>query len=166
MDHRPLLDTGLSVMEFARKATMGFLDGFEGDAFHTAFAPGGGTAAYIVGHIAFTDDMTLRMLAEREGTLSDAEQKLFGGGASPAEQASEYPPGPELIQTMTGLRSSLLGYFREQSEEQLLAPVEGPMAQFGDTRAKLMASLAWHEALHAGQLTVLRRQLGMPRVFG
>ena len=40
------------------------------------------------------------------------------------------------------------------------------MAQFGETRAKLMASLSWHEAMHAGQVTVIRRQNGLPRVFG
>lgn len=166
MADRPLLDTGLFVLDFARKATLGFLDGIEGDAFCQTFAPGGGNAAYAVGHIASTDDMTLQMLAGRPGAISEAQQKLFGGGAEPSEKTADYPPPAELIATMNDLRASVLDYFKSLSEADLLAPVEGPMAQFGDTRAKLMASLAWHESLHAGQLTVIRRQLGLPRVFG
>ncbi len=166
MSDRPLLDTGLFVLEFARRATLGFLEGIEGDAFVKAFAPGGGNAAYAVGHIASTDDMTLQMLAGQPGALPETHQKLFGGGAHPSENTADYPPRAEMIETMNGLRASVIDYFKGLSEAELLAPVEGPMAQFGDTRAKLMTSLAWHEGMHAGQLTVIRRQLGLPRVFG
>lgn len=166
MSDRPLLGTGLFVMDFARRATMGFLDGIEGDAFVKTFAPGGGNAAYIVGHLCFTDDMTLQMLAGKPATLSEAEQNLFGGGAEPTENTADYTPQAELVGKLNDLRVGVVEYFKGLSDEELLAPVEGPMAQFGDTRAKLMTSLAWHEAMHAGQLTVIRRQLDLPRVFG
>lgn len=161
-----LLDTGLFVLGFARNATMGFLNGLEGDMFYRRFCPTGSNAAYVAGHIASTDDMTLQMLAGRPGTLTPAEQRLFGGDASPSENPKDYPPREALVQKMTDLRRDLIAYFSGLSDAELTAPVEGPMAQFGDTRAKLMASLAWHEALHAGQLTVLRRQQDLPRVFG
>lgn len=161
-----LLDTGLFVMDFARKATLGFLDGIDGDQFVTPYADDGSSAAYIAGHIAFTDDMTLQMLAGRGSMLSEAEQKLFGGGANPAADAARYPDREAMLRQMNSIREALLGYFKGLSDADLTAPVEGPLAQFGDTRAKLMASLAWHEGMHAGQLTVIRRQLGLPRVFG
>ncbi len=166
MADRPLLDTGLFVMGFARQATNGFLNGIEGDAFVRTFAEGGGNAAYIAGHIAFTDDATLKMLAGKAGVLSESEQKLFGGGAAPTENTADYPPQAELIAKMNALRDDLVAYFSSLSDDELTAPVEGDLAQFGDTRAKLMTSIAWHEGMHAGQLTVLRRQLGLPRVFG
>lgn len=161
-----LLETGLFVLDFARKATDGFLTGIEGDAFYTLFAEGGGNAAYIVGHIALTDDMTLHMLAGRDLIFNEAEQKLFGGGAEPTAIAADYPPQAELMQKYTDVRAALIEFYKGMSDDELVMPVEGDWAQFGDTRAKLMTSLAWHEAMHAGQLTVIRRQLAMPRVFG
>ncbi|MEM8757132.1 MAG: DinB family protein [Planctomycetota bacterium] len=161
-----LLNTGLFVMDFARRATLGFLDGIEGEDLVRAFAEGGSHAAYIAGHIAFTDDMTLKMLAHRDPTLTEAQQKLFDGRVTPSNSQSDYPAKQEILSVMAAVREDLIGYFSGLSNAELTAPVEGPLAQFGDTRAKLMASIAWHEGMHAGQLTVIRRQLGLPRVFG
>ena len=166
MSDRPLLDTGLFVMDFARKATLGFLEGIKGDAFVQTFTPDGGNAAYVVGHLCFTDDMTLHALAGRESTFTEAEQKLFGGGAEPSKQSADYPSRDELLTRLTDLRTGIIEYFTSLTPSELTAPVEGPMAQFGDTRAKLMPSLAWPEGMHSGQLTVIRRQLALPRVFG
>ena len=161
-----LLDTGLFVMQFARNATLGFLDGIEGDHFVRLFSEDGGNAAYIVGHILSTDDMTLQMLAGKPSMLTEAEGKLFGGGAHPTQNLADYPAREDLLGKLAAARESLVGYFSGLSGNDLVAPVEGPLAQFGDTRAKLMTSLAWHEGMHAGQLTVIRRQIGLPRVFG
>ncbi|MEO1717004.1 MAG: DinB family protein [Planctomycetota bacterium] len=166
MSDRPLLDTGLFLMDFSRQATTGFLAGFEGDAFVKRFTADGSHAAYIVGHITFTDDTTLNMLAGDAHTLSEAEQKLFGGGATISETLTDYPPQAELIEKMHAVRAKLVDYFKGLSPAEIIAPVEGPLAQFGDTRAKLMTSIAWHEGFHGGQLSVIRRQLGLPRVFG
>lgn len=161
-----LLETGLFALGFARQATVGFLDGIEGDNFCRLFAEGGGNAAYITGHLIFTEDTTLQMLAERPSVFTEAEQKLFGGGAEPTARVADYPDRAELMQKLTSTRDDLIAYFKSLSDDQLTAPVDGPLAQFGDTRAKLMASIAWHEGMHAGQLSVIRRQLSLPRVFG
>ncbi|MEO0513349.1 MAG: DinB family protein [Planctomycetota bacterium] len=161
-----LRDTGLFVLEFGRRASEGFLGGLEGAAFFKLFAEGGGNAAYAAGHIAFTDDSVLTMIAGQESELTEAEKTLFGGGATPSEQPSDYPSRQRILELFAERREKLLAYFRGLGDDELTAAVEGPMAQFGDTRAKLMASLAWHEAMHAGQLTVIRRQQGLPRVFG
>ncbi|MEM1071992.1 MAG: DinB family protein [Planctomycetota bacterium] len=161
-----LLETGLFVMDFARRATMGFLQDIEGDAFHRLFCEGGSNAGYIVGQLAYTDDMTLHMLAGKPSIFSEDQQKMFAGGADPAADCSRYPGRDELIAMMVERRETLTAYFKGQSDEDLTTAVEGPLAQFGDTRAKLMTSIAWHEGMHAGQLTVIRRQLDLPRVFG
>ncbi|MEO1534061.1 MAG: DinB family protein [Planctomycetota bacterium] len=166
MSDRPLLDTGLFLMDFSRQATTGLLAGIEGDDFVKRFTDDGSHAAYIVGHIAFTDDSTLTMLAGAESSLSESEQKLFGGGATISESLADYPPQARLIETMHAVRANLTEYFKSLSPAEIIAPVEGPLAQFGDTRAKLMTSIAWHEGFHAGQLSVIRRQLGLPRLFG
>ncbi|MEL6497166.1 MAG: DinB family protein [Planctomycetota bacterium] len=166
MSDRTLLDTGLFLMDFSRQATIGCLAGIESGAFVKRFAADGSHAAYIVGHITFTDDTTLNMLAGEPHTLSEPEQKLFGGGATISETLADYPPQSELVEKMHAVRAKLVEYFKGLSPAEIIAPVEGPLAQFGDTRAKLMTSIAWHEGFHSGQISVIRRHLGMPRVFG
>lgn len=161
-----LLDTGLFVLDFTRQATAGFLNGIEGDLFFKRFCETGGNAAYIAGHIAATDDMTLQMLAGQPAGLTEQETKLFGGGAEPSENPADYPSRERIMELFAERRAAVLAYFKSLSDAELTAPVESPMAQFGDTRAKLMSSLAWHEGMHAGQLTVIRRQNDLPRVFG
>jgi len=166
MSLSPSHQTGLFILDFARQATNGFLAGLEGGLLYKLSCPTGGNAAYVVGHLAFTDDMTLQMLAGHPSALTEQEQKLFGGGATPTENPADYPARERLMELFTERRQAIADYFKGLSEAELLAPVEGPMAQFGDTRAKLMSSLAWHESMHAGQLTVIRRQCDLPRVFG
>lgn len=166
MSDRTLLDTGLFVLNFARRATLGLLEGIEGEAFVNTFAKDGGNAAYIVGHIAYTDDMTLKVLAGKPSKLDDRLGKLFGGGAEPTQTLADYPSQQELVELMADRRDALVAWFSSLSDAELTAPVEGDFAQFGDTRAKLMTSIAWHEGLHTGQLAVIRRQLELPRVLG
>ncbi|MEO0631319.1 MAG: DinB family protein, partial [Planctomycetota bacterium] len=165
MSDRPLLDTGLFLMDFSRQATTGFLAGFEGDTFVKRFTADGSHAAYIVGHITFTDDTTLNMLAGEAHTLSEPEQKLFGGGATISETLADYPPQAELIEKMHAVRAKLVEYFKGLSPAELIAPVEGPLAQFGDTRAKLMTSIAWNECFNGGQMSFLRRHVSIQSVF-
>ena len=50
--------------------------------------------------------------------------------------------------------------------EQLISPVPEEWNSFGANYGILMGTLAWHEGLHAGQLTVIRKSLGIVPKFG
>ena len=63
-------------------------------------------------------------------------------------------------------RHELLAWFREMPTGQLISPVPEDWKSFGATPGILMSTLAWHEGLHAGQLTVIRKSLGFVPKFG
>ena len=50
-------------------------------------------------------------------------------------------------------------------EQQLLTPLPDEMSSFAPNFAAVMSSIAWHEGFHAGQLSAVRRSLGLPRAL-
>jgi len=61
---------------------------------------------------------------------------------------------------------ALVGETRHSlSDAELLEPIEGEAAQFAANRAVLMSSLAFHEGVHMGQVSVARRAAGLPPMF-
>ena len=51
------------------------------------------------------------------------------------------------------------------SDAQLRSPLPEGFTGFATSFAALMSSLAWHEGLHTGQLTVVRKSLGLEPLY-
>ena len=160
-----LLDTGMNALDFSRGFTMKLLEATPDDAYLKVPCEGGNHPLWIVGHLAATDDAFQTMLAGSTSTLSESWGKLFGMGSKPVCDAAAYPSRDEIVAALEPTRSSLKSWLGSLSDEQLLEPIEGDLGQFAKNHATLMATIAWHEGLHAGQLGVVRRSLGMPPLF-
>ena len=76
-----------------------------------------------------------------------------------------YPSRDELVKAFEERRAALLEWFGSMSDEQLLEPIEGDLAQFAANKAMLMSTLSFHEGMHAGQISVARRAQGLPPLF-
>ena len=157
---------GLATLAFARKQTLAFLEDItQANAVHQPCA-GANHAAWIAGHIAWEDDSILTSMKPRASVLPPTYTKLFGTGSSATTDASAYPPLDELRERLSQLRSELVAWFGNLSEQQLRSPLPKEHAGYAENFAGLMSTLAWHEGLHAGQLTVIRKSLGMkPKVM-
>lgn len=157
---------GLATLAFARKQTLAFLEDItQANATHQPFA-GANHAAWIAGHIAWEDDSILTSVKPRPSVLPASYTPLFGTGSSAKPDANAYPTLAELRQKQSLLRDELIAWFSNMSDEQLHAPLPKEHAGYAMNFAGLMSTLAWHEGLHAGQLTVVRKSLGMkPKVM-
>ena len=162
----PLLETGLEALQFARGVTLAFAESLSDDQFFERACDGGNHAAFIIGHIASTDDFVLAELTGSPPTMPESLLKLVGGGAPVSDDRDVYPSRGELMAMLADRREASVSYFKSFDDEGLLAPIEGKIAQFGKNRAVLMATTAWHEGMHAGQITVARKRLGMAPVLG
>lgn len=161
-----LLKQGLAGLEFARSATLGFLEDIPGDRLTHQPAPGCNHALWIMGHLASTDDYFLSSLAKKPSGIPEEWSKLFGMGSKPVADAKAYPPVAEVRSKLSGRREDLIAWLKSMSEDQLLSPLPEELRRFAPNYAGLCVSLAWHEGLHAGQLTVIRRSLGLEPKFG
>ena len=63
-------------------------------------------------------------------------------------------------------RATLIDWFSAMGADELAEPLPDDLQAFAPNRAALMPSIAWHEGFHAGQLTAVRRSLGMESMFG
>ena len=161
----PILRPGLEAMELTRKFTLGLLEPIGGDQMVTRACKNANHTAYVIGHIAATDDYFLKELAGQASALPESWEGKFGMGVELSDDAAAYPSKQELVDAMAERRGALVAWLCALSEAELLAPIEGDLAQFATSRAALPGALAFHEGFHAGQMSTTRRALGIELMF-
>ena len=62
-------------------------------------------------------------------------------------------------------RAALLEILGVMADADLLKPTPADMAAFCPDYASIFEMVAWHEGMHAGQITMVRRALGHKPVF-
>ncbi len=87
-------------------------------------------------------------------------RKAYGRGSSPSPDSANQPAADELLERMTKVYELGRAELEDVTAETLLEPVDMPYAAFP---IKLGAILfcPLHEQIHAGQIGVLRRGLGL-----
>ena len=156
---------GLFALGFSRKTLTGMLEGIPEDkrTYHPA---GGNHVMWILGHLAWSDDFFMKELAGLDRACPDEWEGLFGMGSEPADDPSKYPPYEELLSQFHGRREVLVEWFTQLDDGRLTEPLKEEWKGFAENLGSLMSSLAVHEGMHIGQLTDIRRGLGLPRVMG
>ena len=78
----------------------------------------------------------------------------------------DHPDRVELLETMSSARRELVDWITSLPESKLADPVPEPYREFAPDYLSVPTTLTWHEGFHAGQLSAIRRSLGLPRIFG
>ena len=159
-------ESGLAALAFARQMTVGFLDDIPKDKYVHQPMPGANHALWIAGHIAWTDDDFLSTFGVRDKKLPASWHKACGYQSKPTTKASDYPAMTEILDKLATLREELGNWFKSMSDEKMRSPLPEDWKTFAPNYAGLMNSMACHESLHAGQLTVVRKSLGLAPKFG
>lgn len=157
--------TGLAALGFARDKTVELLKSVPDDKWlHQPFA-GANHAMWIAGHLAHGDDVFVTSLKPAESRLPEIWGKLFGPKSKPAGDAALYPSVEEMMNHLAHTRETLATWFNSLSDAQLRSPLPEGFTKFATSFAALMGTLAWHEGLHTGQLTVVRKSLGFEPLY-
>ncbi len=155
----------LGAFGFAAMTTDKAFEGFDQSNAFTCPDEGGNHAAWVAGHLAQTYAWVLDRYAG-EGGLDPALKDLFGGGSEPKEDPAVYPPFDELMATMKDRRQAFTDWFSALPEEKAAELLDEEARMFGQTFAGMVGAMGAHENYHAGQLSVVRKKLGMARIFG
>jgi hypothetical protein len=161
-----LYETGKAALDFSRSVLTGLLEDIPENKFCYQPLPRSNHALWIIGHITTTDESFLVELAKRPADRFDAWKQIFFTGSTPKPNMTDYPRIAEVKECFAKSRGNIIEWFGSLSEQQLLAPLPEKMRMFAPTMAALMSSLACHEAMHAGQLTLVRKSLGFKPKFG
>lgn len=161
-----LIESGLTVLGFARRITLGLLEGIADDAVTHQPIPNANHALWVMGHLAHTDNYFLTAVASQPSKVPTEWDELFGMGSQPTADARRYPSRADLMDRLRARREDLIAWLRTLSDAQAARPLAKELQGFAPTFGSLAHSIAWHEGLHAGQLTVVRKSLGIAPLSG
>jgi uncharacterized damage-inducible protein DinB len=161
-----MIEGGLIVLEFSRRALLGMLEDIPKDRWVHQPITTANHAAWIVGHLAHTDNFFLTSVAGRPSQIPAEWDSLFGMGSQPVGDASAYPNSAELKDQLRARREDLIAWLRGLSEAQAQSELPEELRVFAPSVGALPNSIAWHEGMHTGQLTVVRKSLGIAPKFG
>ncbi len=150
-----------------------FLPGFD-DSNHTKTAPFlPNHVAWNLGHLAITMHLCIERMGKGapppEDFSDDDPSRTFrrsdvGYGSNPEPDPSKYPPMARCIEIFRNAVKRLAAVYRSADDQFLSHPVTWGN---GSTTARdLGFRMVYHNGNHTGQITDLRRALGLPRVLG
>ena len=162
------IETALAHMESARNYTFSLLEGVSDDQYFWQPDAGITHIAWQVGHLAMAQ-YGLALFRQRGRLRTDNAilprefRRLFMKGTQPEADRSKYPEPSELRAVLDGVYEQVRMEVPQFTEEHLDEPVDQPYSTF-PTKYGALLFTADHEMLHAGQIGLLKRLMGLPPV--
>lgn len=133
-------------------------------------APTDNHLMWTVGHLATTYGWLVGLLTGSSksgaaGALPANYNDLFGYKSSPKANASDYPSLSEVRHHMDATYAQMLAALRAMPESDLGKPCAMDSGGFASSNLDAILKACWHDGWHQGQLSNLRRALGLPSVM-
>jgi hypothetical protein len=126
--------------------------------------PRANCVAWLLGHLTLTERGVLKSVFAADPDalppLPDGYEKRFSRDDG-CPQAEEFGDVSNLLPLFVSHRDLLIERVRSASPEDLSRPREKPRPMFS-TVGEFANFLGAHSAMHAGQITIIRRSLGKP----
>jgi hypothetical protein len=164
------LDDLIAQLRFARFYSKRLLEHTPVEDWFCIPPAGVSHVAWQVGHLAMAG---YRMALERvRGRQPDDAEligndflTLFGRESVPLADANAYPSAEQIRRVFDRVHERILIELPQQDEAILDQPPPGRPHSLAKTRRECIAWCAQHELVHAGQIGLIRRQLGHPPVW-
>jgi uncharacterized damage-inducible protein DinB len=127
---------------------------------------GGNHALWFAGHMANTDNFFISLVAPQRAMEQPGFGTAFGMGSRPSRNLADYPQVETVLTTMRERRQTLLDALASLSDEDLSRPTPAGAPDFIPDFGSVFELAVWHEGLHSGQLSMVRRSLGFAPVMG
>jgi hypothetical protein len=124
--------------------------------------PQANCAAWIIGHLVLSERNVMKRLNLELPKLPDGFEKRFSRDAG-CPQASEFGDVLQLMPMFNEHRTMLIHAIKKATPQQLDQPLDKPFPLF-NTVGELANFYGAHTAVHAGQISLIRRHLGRPPV--
>lgn len=120
--------------------------------------------AWLIGHLTLGDRRALGEFGVGDlPALPEGFEKRFSRDEG-CPQAGEFGDVSILLPLFDAHRKLLIEAVKRATPEQLNAPLAKPLPRFG-TPGEMANFMPLHLAMHAGQITIIRRSLGRPPVI-
>lgn len=119
-------------------------------------------ALWAAGHLGTVDNFLISLLDAEKALANQEYEGKFGMGSRPTSNPDDYPEVGAVLDFMRERRSVVLEILAGMSEEGMSQPAPDGTPDIMPDVGSIFEMTVWHEALHAGQITVARRALGHP----
>lgn len=152
------------------KFTRSILDGLVKDfpAEHLTYQPAmtDNHLIWTLGHLAVTNQWFAGVLDGRPAVLPAEYDGLFGYKSKPNPDLAAYPPFEEVKRHHDMQFARLLRAAEALTDDDLTAGCADQTGGFCKDKGEILEKAAWHEGWHSGQVSALRRSLGLAPVMG
>lgn len=128
--------------------------------------PGTNHALWFAGHMAQTDNFFVSLVDPSKAVSRDGWGDMFGMGSQPTNNPDDYPSPESVVEFMRDRRAALLAALDALDEAELDTPTPDGAPAFLADYGMVFQAAAWHEGMHAGQLSMVRRAMGHSPVLG
>ena len=125
---------------------------------------GGNHAAWIVGHVACSEDSILSQLIGTPKRIPDTSHELFKGGSTCLADASRYPSRKQIDELFRNSRARTIEELTRFDETKWNEPSPAGWSTF-PTLGAMWGLQGTHQFWHLGQLAVCRQALNKKRVL-
>lgn len=155
----------LERLDWARQITLKAIDATPDEQLLYRAQGKGNHGAWIMGHLATTDDFVVSAFTGQPNILDESWQKLFAGGSEPLDDVKANPSREELLKAMADTRKRLVDWYQSLDSEALAKPAPDFLQGFIPDAAATPVTTACHECMHLGQFVMTRRIVGLPGVM-
>lgn len=116
-------------------------------------------AMWIAGHLGLATNSFIGFVDATKKDCREDLAPLFGKGSRPLDDLRAYPTPADVTSFLTERGRVFMGLLDRCADDDFTRQVtQGPSFMYDVGAVFQMA--AWHETLHAGQLTVIHRMIG------
>jgi hypothetical protein len=155
----------LQLFTFAHDSTTALLADWPEDKLTFQPSPTDNHALWTIGHLAATYQWFATLLDGTRAPLPDNYYTLFGTGSKPVADPAAYPPAAEVRAHFNRAYQRFVDLAARIRPADAAKPTIGDSHGFCRDRADVLDKAAWHEGWHAGQLSSLRRALGLKGII-
>ena len=161
----PMRDRALAHAQFAHGMINKFAEGFGPEQVVAQAGACPNHLLWTLGHLASSASWTHGMITGGTPIVPEGYSTLFGMGSKPIGDPALYPSFNEVREAYESSFRRLVNAVEQLDDRALLQAPEQDSGGFISDKLDALNKLAWHEGWHVGQLSDLRRGLGLPNVF-
>jgi len=153
-----------SALKLNRNLTLSLLKDLTGHDL--VYRPGGvgNHVLWNLGHIGWSELSLSQMAGLKTTSLPPGNLDAFALGSEVRDDATAYPAKESLLAWLAALRGQVLAGLANVTDAELDLPIVGEVRPgFLETRGDAWRLMIAHEPMHAGQISVIRRELGKAR---
>ncbi len=157
--------SGLEYLHWTHAMTTALLADWPLEKLTYQSSPGDNHALWTMGHLATTYSWFASLLDGHMTPLPENYNLLFGTGSKPVDDPMAYPPMGEVRHHFDATYARFAELASQLKASDALKPTVGNAHGFCKDRADVFVKAAWHEGWHSGQLSTLRRALGLKTIM-